>query len=508
MAEILLVYPPYGALERPALGLSLLKAGLTRSDLDCEIYYATFDFAGMIGLNQYGDISWIKNEMIGEWTFAGAAFPDFEPDHGTYLEQVCDAFSSRNEPEKRKKIKDLFLSVRSKATGFIDRTAKKIVDSSPRIVGISTSFSQNTAALALARKIKELDPSIVTVLGGSNCEGEMGWTMVNTFPWIDFAVSGEADEIFPVLCKTILSDGVVAAGESPSPGIFVNPAIHRQPALLEQSQISRASVTDLENLPIPDYDDYFRELNQFPGREQIIPGLVVETSRGCWWGARSHCTFCGLNGDSLAFRSKSPQRATGEFQALAEKYGISRFMVTDNILDRNYYSTTLPALARLPESYTLFYEIKANASYSQLQSLKDAGVLWVQPGIESLHDESLKLMRKGVRARTNVQLLKWSRELGLCISWNILCGFPGEKDEWFGETSEWIPLIEHLQPATEIRPIRFDRFSPYHQSPEQYGLQLKPTWPVSYIYPVDEATQAGLSYRFETGKGPLRIRTP
>ena len=31
------------------------------------------------------------------------------------------------------------------------------------------------------------------------------------------------------------------------------------------------------------------------------PSVFVETSRGCWWGERMHCTFCGLNGATMAY---------------------------------------------------------------------------------------------------------------------------------------------------------------------------------------------------------------
>ena len=80
----------------------------------------------------------------------------------------------------------------------------------------------------------------------------------------------------------------------------------------------------------------------------------------------------------------------------------------------------------------VFFEIKANVSRAQVAALVDAGITWVQPGIESLHSEVLKLMDKGIQGWQNVQLLKWARELGLRLSWSVLWGFPGEKDDWYG----------------------------------------------------------------------------
>ncbi len=37
--------------------------------------------------------------------------------------------------------------------------------------------------------------------------------------------------------------------------------------------------------------------------------VPYETSRGCWWGQKKHCTFCGLNPLGMNYRAKSPERA-------------------------------------------------------------------------------------------------------------------------------------------------------------------------------------------------------
>ena len=68
-------------------------------------------------------------------------------------------------------------------------------------------------------------------------------------------------------------------------------------------------IDDLDALPVPDYSDYFRDLDASGVSADVLPVLLFETARGCWWGAKSHCTFCGLNGGAMAFRAKSQSRA-------------------------------------------------------------------------------------------------------------------------------------------------------------------------------------------------------
>src|ERR1035438_353337 len=48
------------------------------------------------------------------------------------------------------------------------------------IVGFSSTFQQNTASFALARRLKERYPDIFTIFGGANFDGDMGLEFVRT----------------------------------------------------------------------------------------------------------------------------------------------------------------------------------------------------------------------------------------------------------------------------------------------------------------------------------------
>jgi hypothetical protein len=205
MSDVCLVNLPYGALERPSLALSVLKATLQRAGISCDLIYSTFQFAEMIGTVPYADMVWVRGEMIGEWTFAGAAFPDFTPDHDEYMRRIMFSYAPGSEADSRR-IAEWLWRIRQKAEIFIDRLAQEIVSRRPKILGCSSTFNQHCAALALARKVKSLDPSIATVLGGGNCEGEMGLTTIQEFPWVDWVISGEGEDAFPVLCRRILTN--------------------------------------------------------------------------------------------------------------------------------------------------------------------------------------------------------------------------------------------------------------------------------------------------------------
>ena len=121
-----------------------------------------------------------------------------------------------------------------------------------------------------------------------------------------------------------------------------------------------------------------------------------------------------------------------------------------------------------------------------------------QPGIESLSDHVLKLMRKGTSGLRNIQLLKWCNEYGIGVDWNILYGFPGETEEDYDEMLHLLPAIRFLGAPSGYGPIRLDRFSPYYDYAAQYGLiNIRPMLPYRFLYPFDAASLMRIAYYFE-----------
>jgi len=180
MTDVCLVQMPFGAVERPAIGLSILHASLKGTGISSTVRYANIEFAEKIGPDLYNAIAISPNEeLLGEWCFSGVAFPDYRPDHETYLEEINGIFDHYGFRlfklyQGGVDVKKALLGVRTKAESFVDEIAGKVVSQNPRIVGCSSTFQQHTASLALLRRIKELAPQIITILGGANCEGSMG----------------------------------------------------------------------------------------------------------------------------------------------------------------------------------------------------------------------------------------------------------------------------------------------------------------------------------------------
>ena len=200
----------------------------------------------------------------------------------------------------------------------------------------------------------------------------------------------------------------------------------------------------------------------------------------------------------MAYRSKSADRSLREIVHLYDRYKVRFIRFVDNILDLKYFHDLLPQLAQLKLDTSLFFEVKANLKKFQVQMLADAGVTIVQAGIESLSTNTLKLMKKGANSLTNIQTLRWCKQLGIQCDWNVLYGFPGERPEDYFESTELAIKLTHLERPTGCGPIRLDRFSPNFDHADEMGLQhLRPMRSYHFLYPFDTRTLYDAAYYFD-----------
>lgn len=490
---------PFGPEMSPSLGLSLLKASLAPLGVPSRVLYFTLAFAERLGVRPYTRIatdgSRSIRELAGEWVFREALFgPDPRADarweRDVLLGRACWSARELARPVPRSFVASL-RRARSLAAPFLDRCLVEVLALRPRLVGLTSVFQQHVASLALARRIKAASPGTVVVLGGANCEGVMGAETARSFPFLDATVSGEGDLVFPELVRRVL------AGRPFDDLTGVATPVSAR-ALFAAGRFPNApSVTRMDDLPVPDDSDYFDAFSRSRFASGWTPGLFLETARGCSWGEKSHCTFCGLNGTTMAFRSKSPARAFSELKALVARHPASDLQVVDNILDTRYFDSLLPELAKSPPPSPVFWETKSSLKKEQVRLLADAGVTRIQPGVESLSSAVLKLMRKGVTALQNVQLLKWCRELGVTPYWNLLWGFPDEEPSEYARMAGLVPLLSHLAPPTGVSGLRLDRFSPGFDDSARLGfLDVAPMPSYAAVYPLAPEAASNLAYSF------------
>jgi len=509
--DVLLIVPPFAADNTPSFAAHLLQNVAKETGMKLSVLYANLLFAAMISFENYRLLfDHPITSILAEMVFAKAAYGrhslGLQKNDSLSLSRLLiqsalqlppEVAVSLREPTEVKKesielIENIFVfflnpeletSLRvaiidaekkvfewmEKIMGFIERRSFKIV-------GCTCCSAQINASVFLLNEIKKRFPHIVTIIGGANCEGEMAEGMALLSPCIDYVFSGEGEKSF----LNFLSD--IQERKEP-------------PNRIIAGEISE----ELNELPLPDYKEYFEQLSPFiqEGAVQLENCWVLyESSRGCWWGQKHQCTFCGLNGKRMLYREKKDELVLRDIRRIMKTYPGIRINMTDNIMPFRYFDSLLLKLGKIERKPLIFYEEKSNLDFDKLIRLYKAGIRSFQAGIEALDTDLLKLMDKGVLARNNLLLLRNARILHLDIHWNLLWGFPGDKAKSYEETLKLVRLIHHLQPPGMFGHVSLDRFSRYHTFPDQYAVKdLTPLPVYRHILPGDAEIDK-LAYRF------------
>jgi ribosomal peptide maturation radical SAM protein 1 len=488
VSRIALVNVPFGMADRPSIQCAILKSCVKRAGHEADVFYLNLELAAELGADLYQHLSIMStDQLLGEWLFSSCAFDELREDAAylsTYFPNDEIIKDWGVDSQQLVRLRNQLIPA------WVDRWINTIDWGRYDIVGFTTTFEQNNAAFSLARRIKERHPEVLIIFGGANFDGTMGREYIRALPFIDYAVVGEADDLLPEIMTR------VAEGESL---LGMRGVVGRADGQLVENGLP-PRIEDMDSLPDPDYTEYFETLFRL-GPQTVLgnaaPGLLFETSRGCWWGEKQHCTFCGLNALGMQFRAKSPSAALGQLERLSTKYNINKFEAVDNIIDHRYIEKLCGPLAEHHFDYRIFYEVKANISPRQLKAMARAGITRIQPGIESLNTHILALMRKGTTMVRNVRLLKWAHYYGMQVGWNILLGFPGETEEDYVEQNRVISLLRHLPPPAGHGRIRLERFSPYFFDPSFPVSNVRPLAAYGFIYPQQKINLAEIAYYFD-----------
>src|SRR5215213_5725236 len=203
-AEVVLVSLPFGVLHSPSLALGILQARLNAAGISAKCRHFTLDYAALVGYELYDRVATgfpRTTDLLGEWIFSHAIWPKSSATQKEYLAQIFavdessfdhagDGATRSESAAKRLQVIERISWLAANVREFVDYAASEILSFSPKIVGFTTVFQQNLATIAVAARLRELEPSLTIVLGGANCEGPMGQQLARSFPFIDLMISG------------------------------------------------------------------------------------------------------------------------------------------------------------------------------------------------------------------------------------------------------------------------------------------------------------------------------
>ncbi len=477
MKPVALISMPTLSARFPSFQLALLKPTLERAGIPAQTFSLFMYFGSRIGWKVNEAIADVWPSMVGEWIWSKAAFgQEIEARDEEYFhayEWIFKAICQRAGCTTKR-----FQKIRDKdAPKFIDFCVDSVDWKRFGLIGFSVVFQQSLASIALAKALKKRYPEIPIVFGGASLEDDIADEIMRGCPQVDYMHCGDGEISFPDMIHR-LNRGESMEG--------LRGVMWRNGDKVEYA--GRApNFQAMNDTPIPRFDEYFyaRQEGGYEDWEGACePMLPIESARGCWWGEKHHCTFCGLNRSGMEFRAKDPERVIEQIEHLSRKHGIYSFNAIDNIMAPEYAEKLFRRLAEANTDVELHYEIRPNFSRTQLGRMRKGGLNSVQPGVESLSTNVLRSMRKMTTGMRNVELIKWCTYYDISCMYNILMRFPGETVEDYRMQAELVPKLVHLHPPWGIVKARADRGSPMYTDPESQSIRrLKPAACYPYIFP-------------------------
>lgn len=206
-----------------------------------------------------------------------------------------------------------------------------------------------------------------------------------------------------------------------------------------------AQVEGLDNLPLPDFDEYFQCARRTCADKETFDLLMesvqipVEGSRGCF----ARCDFCGFNYSWHGFRQKNPDLIACQAKSLTRKYPARAVRFVDSTTDtwaEKYAEALIHENRRVPSILML----RANHPETFWTKLGLSGAESIHLGMEALTTRLLKKMKKGTTAVHNVLGMKYLKELGIRSTGTLIAWHPRSTSADVRETRRIIENIYHF----------------------------------------------------------------
>jgi len=304
-----------------------------------------------------------------------------------------------------------------------------------KLLGMSSSHYQLSGSLLICAMVKQVHPDIPTILGGKDCSGPFGYELLSCVEFVDFVGNAE--------CEITIESLIEHIEDVQKP--FFNVLYRDDTGEIRASESKQNLSRD--SLPFPKYD--FEDIPVEIG-EIILP---LELGRGCPWG---RCTFCPDASYNVRCQSRTAKGVAAEIDYYQDLAGeLKNFLILDS--DSLKEPQLILELSKYLKGRDLsfhFAEFRApRLSKALLEALLDFGD-WVSPfqiGIETFSDRVLGLMKKGVSALKNVEVLKMVVEVNIPMQFNLFTSYPDMTYEDLLENLRIMDSITHLLVCENIQ---------------------------------------------------------
>jgi anaerobic magnesium-protoporphyrin IX monomethyl ester cyclase len=303
----------------------------------------------------------------------------------------------------------------------------------PDIVGIANPFTcQVENAIRVANIVKEMDPSILTVVGGPHVTA-MPIEFLKKAKNIDIAVIGEGEHTMLDIVRFF--EGYKKIGR-------VQGIAYRKGEIVVLNS-PKQFIKNLDELPYPAY--HLVEMEQYLNPKKIEyrsfkdRAISMITSRGCPF----NCSFCSVHLHmGKTFRAHSVNYVVDHIEHVVNKYRVKNiYFEDDNLtLDLKRFEAICDKI--IEKDITVNWETPNGVrpdylTLGLLKKMKKAGCQSVFFGIESGDQFVLdNIIDKSLKLEDVMKVAKMCKEIGLKTGAFYIIGFPGEKKENILKTIE------------------------------------------------------------------------
>lgn len=319
----------------------------------------------------------------------------------------------------------------NEAENKIEKTCQ---DFKPQMVGFYAMTWSYQQAKKLAKKNKEIDNKIITIIGGPNMTCLPQYSL--EFGDFDFGITSEGEETIIELIEKLEGknnlelDQIRGLVFKKNDQVIINPP--------------RPLIQDLNTIPFParhllPIEKYFDVFS----REKHFATIIA--TRGCPF----NCTFCDRkNRMGRSWRKRSPENIYQEIKEIIDQYSIREFMFFDDnfIIDKQWAYQVCEKLKPL----NIIWECRERVDMVDepiLKAMKEAGCYRIRFGFESGDNQILKVLKKGITVEQSLKCAQICKKIGMEIYGYFMIGAPEETPQTIEKT---IDLALKIDPSFAI----------------------------------------------------------
>jgi len=225
----------------------------------------------------------------------------------------------------------------------------------------------------------------------------------------------------------------------------------------------RELIKDINSIAFPAWDLFPMEhhvLFSYANTQPTERCMRLVAGRGC----KFKCNFCYRMDKGLRLRSS--QSIVEEIKLLKTLHQINYFMFVDELLMNSIERVTELCNRFINDCPGIHWSCNGRLNYAKpevLSLMKKSGCVFVNYGIESLDDETLRIMGKNLTVKQIIVGIENTLVAGISPGFNVIFGNIGETAEILQKGVEFLLKYDDHTQLRNIRPV-----TPYPGSPLYY----------------------------------------